>query len=278
MSCQLHPLAVLNISDHYSRTKARCKDAAEVAALRVMGCLIGNRRTDGAVEVFNSFEMITTADGSIHLDFLRAKEAHAKNVFFEHEVVGWYAAPANERSADYTAYLADYLKRPDIVTLVLDTNSASPNLPFAATSNAGPMQVQVVSTDAEKIGIDHIARVVPQGGSASQQLTAHLGGVHGAIGRLSVGIETICAYLEGVKSGAIAKDHAILRSVKGLCNRLPLQNSEESKELLMQNYNDMLLVTYLASLTKTANEANEVAEKFNTAYEKHRRNHSHRAF
>merc|ERR1711924_523602 len=90
---------------------------------------------------------------------------------------------------------------------------------------------------------------------------------HGAIGKLSGGVETICAYLEGVKSGAITKDHAILRSVKGLCNRLPLQNSEESKELLMQNYNDMPLVTYLASLTKTANEANEVVEKFNMAYE-----------
>lgn len=28
------------------------------------------------------------------------------------------------------------------------------------------------------------------------QLTAHLGGVHGAIGKLSEGIQAICAYLE----------------------------------------------------------------------------------
>lgn len=28
------------------------------------------------------------------------------------------------------------------------------------------------------------------------QLTAHLGGVHGAIGKLSEGIEAICAYLQ----------------------------------------------------------------------------------
>jgi len=136
------------------------------------------------------------------------------------------------------------------------------------------MELKVASTDAEKIGIDHIARTIPKGGSASMQLTAHLGGVHSAVGKLSEGIEAICAYLKGVKSGAIAKDHSLLREVQSLCNRLPAQDPQ-SKQKMLTDYNDVLLVAYLSSLTKTANESNELVEKFNTVFEKHRR---HRPF
>jgi len=51
--------------------------------------------------------------------------------------------------------------------------------------------------------------------------------------------------------------------------------TEKSAEVLLQDYNDVLLVTYLSSLTKACNVSNEVSEKFNTAFEKHNR---HRPF
>ena len=68
---------------------------------------------------------------------------------------------------------------------------------------------------------------------------------------------------------------ALLRQVQSLCNRLHVCKTEESADVLLQEYNDVLLVTYLSSLTKTCNVANEVVEKFNTAFEKH---HRHRPF
>ena len=52
------------------------------------------------------------------------------------------------------------------------------------------------------------------------QLTAHLGGVHGAIGKLSEGIEVICAYLQGVKSGTIKKDQVLTRASRSLVRKL----------------------------------------------------------
>lgn len=107
------------------------------------------------------------------------------------------------------------------------------------------------------------------------QLTAHLGGVHGAIGKLSEGVESVCEYLQGVKSGAIPKNQEMLRKVQSLCNRLRVCKTEDSQEQLLQDYNDVLLATYLSSVTKSCDDSNELVEKFNTVHEKH---HRHRPF
>jgi len=274
--CLLHPLAVLNISDHYSRSAARAADETQRAAVCVIGGLIGSQKGT-EIEVFNSFELFVDASGVVNVDYLVRKAAHYKNVFHEHDVVGWYCAPklASNFEANRTT-IAEHSGNANLISLVLDPHTVGTDAyPFSAeTPDAHPLNVKVASTDAEKIGIDHIARTVPKGGSASLQLTAHLGGVHSAVGKLSEGIQAICAYLQAVKSGKVPKDQVILRQVRSLCNRLPAGDAN-AKEKLLQDYNDVLLVTYLASLTKAANESNELVEKFNTVHEKHRR---HRPF
>jgi len=271
--CLLHPLAVLNISDHYSRTKASCGDGANP---HVVGCVIGNQTVEGVTEIFNSFELVIDGGGIVDIEYLLRKQAHYKAIFREHDVVGWYTAPRTQtHDANQSAIAAQVPECANLVSVVLDPNASGDTLPFSVTSGATSLKVQVASTDAEKIGIDHIARIVPQGGSASLQLSAHLGGVHGAIGKLSEGIQSIVAYLQGVKNGTITKNQAVLRDVQSLCNRLHVCKTEESQEALLQEYNDVLLVAYLASITKTGNIANEVVEKFNTVHEKH---HRHRPF
>jgi len=213
------------------------------------------------------------------MEYFVRKQAHYKNVFREHDVVGWYTAPRIASHEANHASLVAKLGNPDLVSLVLDPSTSMDGdaLPFSASLAGSEIPVTVVSTPAEKIGIDHIARVVPQGESASKQLTSHLGGVHGSIEKLSEGIEIICEYLQGVKSGKIKKDQALLRQVQSLCNRLNVCKTEESPQALLTEYNDVLLVTYLASLSKTCNTSNEVVEKFNTAYEKQQRDR-HRPF
>lgn len=274
-TCLLHPLAVLNISDHYSRTTAQISDEAQRLTCHIVGCVIGTK-SEAGVELFNSFELVIDGSGVIDIDYFQHKQAHYKSVFREWEVVGWYTAPHTQTHDANHSAIAAQVGNPNIVSLVLDPHTAdSDALPFTASSQAGPITVKVASTDAEKIGIDHIARVVPQGGSASMQLTAHLGGVHGAIGKLAEGVQCICGYLQGVKSGAIPKDQALLRQVQSLCNRLRVCKTEDSQEQLLQDYNDVLLAAYLSQITKSCDKANELVEKFNTVHEKH---HRHRPF
>lgn len=242
------------------------------------GCVIGYKNADGDVELFNSFELVIDASGVIDIEYFLRKEAHYKNVFREWDVLGWYTAPVTATHQMNHDAMAKQIGSADIVSLVLDpTTKDSEALPFTATCQGAATTVRVVSTDAEKIGIDHIARVVPQGGSASMQLTAHLGGVHGAIGKLSEGIEVIRSFLKGIKSGAIKKDHALLRQVQSLTNRLQVCKTEQSAEALLQDYNDVLLVTLLSTLTKSNNETEAVVEKIGQVVDRssHR---SHRPF
>lgn len=277
-TCLLHPLAVLNISDHYSRTTASITDESAKQQCRVMGCVIGKQSPDGSqTELFNSFECVIDSNGLLDMEYLIRKQAHYQNVFREYEVVGWYSAPESANPGNHQA-IVSHTGNPKTVSLVLNPLADSDSLPFSATCESQQMELKVASTDAEKVGIDHIARVIPDGGSAAMQLTAHLGGVHGAIGKLSEGIEAICAYLQGVKSGAIPKNQALLRQVQSLCNRLHVCKTEESQEALLQEYNDVLLVSYLSSITKTGNASNELVEKFNTVHEKHHSMHRHRPF
>ena len=51
---KLHPLVLVNVSDHYTRFKAQLQAGEEPAM--VMGCLLGTQ-SGREVEIFNSFEV-----------------------------------------------------------------------------------------------------------------------------------------------------------------------------------------------------------------------------
>ena len=52
LTFKLHPLVILNISDHHTRVKAQRNGMA----MRVLGCVLGIQ-TGRTVEIFNSFEL-----------------------------------------------------------------------------------------------------------------------------------------------------------------------------------------------------------------------------
>lgn len=61
VSYALHPLVVINISDHHTRVTAQRKDAS--VPLRVFGILLGEQ-TGRRVEIANSFEIKVTLNGA----------------------------------------------------------------------------------------------------------------------------------------------------------------------------------------------------------------------
>jgi COP9 signalosome complex subunit 6 len=54
LTFKLHPLVIVNISDHHTRIKAQTPGAARPP--RVYGCVLGVQ-TGRTVEIFNSFEL-----------------------------------------------------------------------------------------------------------------------------------------------------------------------------------------------------------------------------
>ena len=77
--------------------------------------------------------------------------------------------------------------------------------------------------------------------------------------------------MDATKRGEVPKDHAILRQISALALMLPAIEGDAFTTEFLREYNDTLLVTTLASMTKGANQLSDVVDKFNTAHEKRRR-------
>ncbi len=71
-----------------------------------------------------------------------------------------------------------------------------------------------------------------------------------------------------VKAGSLPADHAVLREVKGLCSRLPIQTTDIDGGHTVKDTNDVLLIAYLATITKGCSAINDLLSKARLAYSK----------
>ena len=87
---KLHPLVIVNVSDHYTRCSLNVKEGG-----RVVGCLLGEQK-GRVIHIVNSFEVNLTSgadsnEQSIDVEHLKVKKEQYKTVFPALEVVGWYS-------------------------------------------------------------------------------------------------------------------------------------------------------------------------------------------
>ena len=97
VSVMLHPLVIMNISDHWTRTKAQAGSPQ-----KVYGALIGKQKGRN-IEVMNSFELdFTVFDGQVIIDrdYYNIKEEQFKQVFSEMDFVGWYSTGERPTESD----------------------------------------------------------------------------------------------------------------------------------------------------------------------------------
>ncbi|EGG16754.1 hypothetical protein DFA_07732 [Cavenderia fasciculata] len=81
-------------------------------------------------------------------------------------------------------------------------------------------------------------------------------------------VKNLRNYLQDVKEKKIPFEHSVLRQIASLCNTLPAINSEEFSNTFLQEYNDVLLVTYLASITKNSAVLNESIDRYLVSHER----------
>ena len=119
----------------------------------------------------------------------------------------------------------------------------------------------------------HCAKVISQVDTNTSTVTPHYSTLQQAVTTLNQRLKVVHAFLKDTREGKIKTDHAILRQIKGMCNRLPAANALDFKQSFVSEYNDALLVTYLASVTKSAAIVNDVVDKFNLTFAQRRRPH-----
>ena len=142
----------------------------------------------------------------------------------------------------------------------------TPTLTFAKSS------YRLESEEAERVSVDQVSHLLPAGASsASSSMSTHMASVHSAVKMLQKRVACILSLLEAMERGEVKKDHRLLRKVASLCQRLPATDTGDFKEDLVQQYNDSLLATYLATMTKGSNSINDLIDKYNVAFERQSR-------
>ncbi|KAH8939757.1 hypothetical protein BDL97_15G053000 [Sphagnum fallax] len=119
--------------------------------------------------------------------------------------------------------------------------------------------------------MDHVAHIKPfDGSSATTQLATHLTGMHIAIKMLNSHIRILHHHLVSIQKGEAPYDHSLLRQVSSLIRRLPTIDSSRFQDDFLMEYNDTLLMTYLATIKKCS-RYDQLVDKSNTTYDKQNR-------
>lgn len=281
----LHPLVILNIADHFTRSHAESS-----SVVLVMGALMGEQ-SGRHVDVNNTLEIVFKIDTStqqvtIDEDQFKVALDLYKEVFPAHEILGWYSTKSegpqtNQIDEQVRRWFVDHNESPLFLTMDPSTSANHKELPirifesdFHIVDNQPKTEFvavdwQVATEDAERITVDHIVKTKVDQGTGSI-LSPQLRNVLKAVEMLHQRIALLFRFLDAHQSGKIQAPQTILREVKSICNRLPTMDHASFKTDFVDEYNDALLVTYLASLTKGTHQVNELIDRMTIAFDKGR--------
>jgi len=272
LSLSLHPLPILNISEHLTRLKLRTRSSLPF----VIGALLGTQN-GREVEIVNTFELAVEDDAeTVDHGFLIHRRDQYKQVFPSLEFIGWYTV-AHVPTARHIAFheqFAPYSSTP--LLLILQPSSISPtsditsqNLPFRAYEPTieirdrksrsvfieAPFTVE--TGEAERIAVDWTAR----GGGGGTSLESHLQTQRAAVKMLHERILVLVQYVTDVIAGHATRDHSALRSLSALMASLPATEKPGFRQEFDKEYEDVQLTAFLSSLTKSTNILNDLVDK-----------------
>jgi len=276
VSVALHPLVIMNMSEHWTRVKAQ-----EGKPTQVLGAVIGIQK-GRKLEIMNSIELLfeyVNDEIVIDMEYYNLKESHFKQVFSEMDFLGWYSTGNGATDSDIKIHKQFFPINESPVFLQLNPTSRTSDLPISlfesvidlvngeATVLFVDIPYTLATEEAERIGVDHVARMstAETGDSSTAE---HLVAQHSSIKMLHNRVKVILAYIDAAQKGEVAKNHDILRDAYSLCYRLPVLNSNRFGEDYFTQCNDVCLMAYLGAMTKGSNTMNQFLNKFNVLYDK----------
>jgi COP9 signalosome complex subunit 6 len=295
MDIRVHPLVVLHIADHFTRVFQQSGNQ------RVLGALMGSQ-VGRVVNIVDAFDIAydfnekdqkaSGNDLATNPKFVEALKTFEddktlfKATFPQYEVLGWYTTAGSIEAIHGLIHkqMKQFNERPLFFLVDQKIDPKTRDLPCTLfsevihvsgdkiTAEFVPSVFKIESEEAERVTAVHCAKVISQTGDGNTStVTPHYAQLQQAVTTLNQRLKVVQSFLRDTQSKKIKEDHAILRQIKGMVNRLPAANAVDFKENFVSEYNDALLVTYLATITKSANIVNEVVDKFNVAFAQRRR-------
>ena len=126
----------------------------------------------------------------------------------------------------------------------------------------------LATEEAERIGLDHVARISSTSENGAGRAVDQLQAQHSAIKMLASRVRLVLEYVRAVERGELEHNHEIMRQVRALSHRLPVLESERFRPEFFTQCNDVALITLLGTVMKSANNLNQFVNMFNTVYHK----------
>ncbi|KAJ3016137.1 UNVERIFIED_CONTAM: Insulinase (Peptidase M16) [Siphonaria sp. JEL0065] len=278
----LHPLVILNLSDHFTRMRMQSQNngSSSSAPKTIFGAIIGTQ-SGREIEIFNSYELPYSYSNDkgfvINNEYFMTKQEKFREVFPKYDLLGWYSVGSTPTEADLAVHkqILEHNESPLFIQLNPIINPVAKELPLGVYESVVDLEgggnqmrfakskYKIETGEAERIALDHVARVSNAETDRGSSLVANLTGQRNAIKMLHARVQILKAYIRDVENGTLPRDHELMRQVSAVCQRLPTMNSLEFRQEFLSDYNDILLGTYLASITKGTHAMNELVEKIN---------------
>ncbi|GAA5908832.1 COP9 signalosome complex subunit 6 [Sporobolomyces salmoneus] len=284
LQVSLHPLPLLNISDHYTRQSLNTNNPN----VRVVGGLLGTQQGRN-IDIINSFELaLSSAPDSSELEldhtYFTTRRDQFRQVFPTFDFLGWYTVGEAPTPAETQLHKQFFVYNESPLFLQLSssrpsTSATTKDLPLTIyetvlepreTGEPEPtfvkVEYEIETGEAEKVAVDEVSKVQDDttnpASSTASALIATLSSQRNALSMLSSRVAQITTYLTAVSQGKAKKDDETLRQIQALVSGLKGQvGGGELEKEFMTEYNDALLTTYLSSLTKQLLTANELLDK-----------------
>ncbi|XP_067014189.1 COP9 signalosome complex subunit 6 [Anabrus simplex] len=277
VSVSLHPLVIMNISEHWTRLRAQ-----KGTPQQVIGALIGKQKGRN-IEIMNSFELLFNTIGGdiiIDRDYYNTKEEQFKQVFSDMDFLGWYTTGDQPDDSDIKIHKQICEINESPVHLRLNPQARHSDLPVTmyesvidlvggqATMLFVELHYTLATEEAERIGVDHVARMSSNEAGESSLVAEHLTAQHSAIKMLHSRVKLVLEYVRAVQGGHLPHCHEVLREAYSLSHRLPVLHGPRFRQDFYNQCNDVGLMTYLGTITKGCNDTNQFVNKFNVLYDR----------
>jgi len=264
-SCRVPVSVIFAILDHHSRRQ----DHQD----RVIGTLVGYDK-DGHIEIRNSFPVSHTEDDQVGIDlpFHKTMLNLHRKVAPKEVLVGWYGT--GRTITDASVMLHEFYAKEmngSPLHLTVDTSLSNDTMTIKAWTHVSitvndkqlgaqflPVPFEFQTTDQEKIGLDAIKL---RKGVGVPALISDLESLQFSIAKLAELIDNVSAYVGKIVDGTIPGDNNIGRFLQASLAVLPKIDPGNLERLFQNNIQDLLLVVYLANLTRTQLQIAEKLQK-----------------
>eukprot|EP00927_Polykrikos_kofoidii_P049038 TRINITY_DN43189_c0_g1_i1.p1 TRINITY_DN43189_c0_g1~~TRINITY_DN43189_c0_g1_i1.p1 ORF type:complete len:343 (-),score=70.79 TRINITY_DN43189_c0_g1_i1:158-1069(-) len=293
LDVHLHPLVLINISDHVVRFRATGD------ARRVLGAVIGAQE-GRRIDVHNSFELVMSEDddGVLDMEFFKQRLSQYLEVFPRYEFLGWYStgkAPLESDKA-LNKKLQEATSNDSPFCVLLDTDdmgaggerSQSEDLPvkvfdFIAQVSGGETLITwhntpyVIDTlEAERIAVSHVTKSATTAASGhTSDFTQHAGGLANSVAMLSSRVKELLEHAKEMKAGRAPKNRETMRQLLSICQTLQANHPDALRREFCAEFNDAALVVLLASLSKTCANTSDLLDKVQLSNDKKHRQRPH---